>query len=341
MSRGAPDPETRAPTRRAARLDMAAATVRDEVSPSSSDSASRPSGGSPLSPLRRGADARLLERALATPRTLLLDEPTNHLDIPSLEWLEAYLGGLDASIVLVAHDRWFLEAVGTSVLELEAGRGRYFSGPWHAWRTEQASREIALGKAIDRQQAEIERMERFVERFRYKATKARQAQSRSSRSSASSATPSLATPRRRKLRFLPAAERPAGGDQARGSTGRKWRRTSSMDRHAVERASTSSSSVQRRRQDRPIDTLAGAETRSGEGRDGHRGQLGYLSARRAAAGARDVLEAASADRPHRPEGPRPPRRVPVSGEGEKKLATSPAATAPPFVAILGDSVRTC
>jgi ATP-binding cassette subfamily F protein 3 len=120
-----------------------------------------------------------LARALATrPDLLLLDEPTNHLDIPSLEWLERYLVDLDAAVVLVAHDRWFLEAVGTSVLELEAQRGRFFAGPWHAWRKEQAARAIALGKAIERQQAEIERMERFVERFRYKATKAKQAQSR-------------------------------------------------------------------------------------------------------------------------------------------------------------------
>jgi len=120
-----------------------------------------------------------LARALATGAdVLLLDEPTNHLDIESLEWLEQTLTGLDAAIVLVAHDRWFLEAVGTSVLELQDGRGRYFAGPWHAWRREQAARELALGRAIDRQQAEIARMERFVERFRYKATKARQAQSR-------------------------------------------------------------------------------------------------------------------------------------------------------------------
>ena len=120
-----------------------------------------------------------LARALAgDPDLLLLDEPTNHLDIASLEWLEGYLVGLDAAIVLVAHDRWFLEAVGTSVLELEAGRGRFFPGPWHAWRRELAAREIALGKAIEKQQREIARMERFVERFRYKATKARQAQSR-------------------------------------------------------------------------------------------------------------------------------------------------------------------
>jgi len=122
--------------------------------------------------------ASLARSLAARPDLLLLDEPTNHLDIPSLEWLESYLVDLDAAVVLVAHDRWFLEAVGTSVLELEAGRARFFAGPWHAWREEQAKRAIALGKAIERQQAEIARMERFVERFRYKATKARQAQSR-------------------------------------------------------------------------------------------------------------------------------------------------------------------
>ena len=120
-----------------------------------------------------------LARALAgDPDLLLLDEPTNHLDIASLEWLEDYLTGLDAAVILVAHDRWFLEAVGTSVLELEAGRARFFPGTWHAWRREAAARDIQLGKQIEKQQAEIARMERFIERFRYKATKARQAQDR-------------------------------------------------------------------------------------------------------------------------------------------------------------------
>ncbi|HMT04721.1 MAG TPA: ABC-F family ATP-binding cassette domain-containing protein [Solirubrobacterales bacterium] len=120
-----------------------------------------------------------LARALgARADLLLLDEPTNHLDIQTLEWLEEYLTGLDASVVLVAHDRWFLEAVGTSVLEIEAGRARFFAGPWHAWRKEHAARQVALGKQIEKQEAEIARMEKFVERFRYKATKARQAQSR-------------------------------------------------------------------------------------------------------------------------------------------------------------------
>ncbi|MDX6721174.1 MAG: ATP-binding cassette, subfamily er 3, partial [Solirubrobacteraceae bacterium] len=120
-----------------------------------------------------------LARALAgDPGLLLLDEPTNHLDIESLEWLEKTLVSLDAAVVLVAHDRWFLEAVGTAVLELEAGRSRFFPGTWTQWRKEQAAREIALGRAIDKQQAEIARLERFVERFRAKATKAKQAQSR-------------------------------------------------------------------------------------------------------------------------------------------------------------------
>jgi ATP-binding cassette, subfamily F, member 3 len=122
-----------------------------------------------------------LGRALAgDPDLLLLDEPTNHLDIASLEWLEQHLVSLDAAIVLVAHDRWFLEAVGTSVLELEAGRGRFFDGTWHAWRREKAARELALGRAIERQQAEIERLDRFVTRFRA-GTRARQAQSRAKR----------------------------------------------------------------------------------------------------------------------------------------------------------------
>src|SRR5207237_108395 len=82
-----------------------------------------------------------LGRALSgDPDLLLLDEPTNHLDVDSLEWLERELQSLDAAIVLVAHDRWFLEAVTTSVLELEGGRSIFFRGPWHEWRREKAAR---------------------------------------------------------------------------------------------------------------------------------------------------------------------------------------------------------
>ena len=121
--------------------------------------------------------ASLARTLVGDPDLLLLDEPTNHLDIASLEWLEQTLSSLDAAVVLVAHDRWFLEAVGTCVLELEGGRARFFAGPWHAWREEKAARELAAGRAAASEAAERQQLERFVARFRY-GTRARQAQSR-------------------------------------------------------------------------------------------------------------------------------------------------------------------
>jgi ATP-binding cassette, subfamily F, member 3 len=119
-----------------------------------------------------------LARTLAgDPDLLLLDEPTNHLDVANLEWLERELRSLDAGVILVAHDRWFLEAVSTGVIELEAGRSTYFAGPWHAWRREKAARLHAASKAAGRLGRDIERLERFVERFRASTEKmARQAQ---------------------------------------------------------------------------------------------------------------------------------------------------------------------
>jgi len=120
-----------------------------------------------------------LARALASqPDLLLLDEPTNHLDIESLEWLEQTLRTIDAAVILVAHDRWFLEAVTTAVLELDRGRSTFFPGSWHVWRREQAARAIHLERQSARQTEQLARLERFVERFRYKASKARQAQSK-------------------------------------------------------------------------------------------------------------------------------------------------------------------
>jgi len=113
------------------------------------------------------------------PDLLLLDEPTNHLDVASLEWLERELQSLDAGIILVAHDRWFLEAVCNAVLELESGRSTYFAGPWHAWRLEKASRLHAATTAATRVGRDIERLERFVARFRASTPKmARKAQAK-------------------------------------------------------------------------------------------------------------------------------------------------------------------
>jgi ATP-binding cassette subfamily F protein 3 len=120
-----------------------------------------------------------LARALGgDPDLLLLDEPTNHLDVASLEWLENELSSLDAGVILVAHDRWFLEATTTAVLELEAGRSTYFAGPWHQWRLEKAARLQAASKEAARYAEDIARLERFVERFRYKKSKAKQAQAK-------------------------------------------------------------------------------------------------------------------------------------------------------------------
>jgi ATP-binding cassette subfamily F protein 3 len=241
-----------------------------------------------------------LARALAAkPDLLLLDEPTNHLDIPSLEWLEAYLVELDAAVVLVAHDRWFLEAVGTSVLELEAQRGRFFAGPWHAWRQEQAARQIALGKAIERQQAEIERMERFVERFRYKATKARQAQSRVKQIEKKKKDGPVAERRdSRRLRFsFKPPERPGRVvlKLVKGRIevpGRILLANAELElergEHVVLVGANGSGKTTL------IETLAGArEPASGSVRSGHNVKLGYLSQHAdTAAGEGTVLDAA-------------------------------------------------
>ncbi|MFL5911942.1 MAG: ribosomal protection-like ABC-F family protein [Gaiellaceae bacterium] len=120
-----------------------------------------------------------LARALGgDPDLLLLDEPTNHLDVASLEWLERELQSLDAAVILVAHDRWFLEAVTTATLELAVGRATFFPGPWHVWRLEKAARALHAQKEVARAEADIVRLERFVERFRYKKSKAKQAQAK-------------------------------------------------------------------------------------------------------------------------------------------------------------------
>ena len=120
-----------------------------------------------------------LARSLSVdPDLLLLDEPTNHLDVESLEWLERELETLDTAVVLVAHDRWFLEAVTTAVLEMSPGGVHYFAGPWHEWRREKAARAAAAEKTADRVSEDIARLERFVARFRYKKSKARQAQAK-------------------------------------------------------------------------------------------------------------------------------------------------------------------
>ncbi len=119
--------------------------------------------------------ARLL---LQRPSVLLLDEPTNHLDLESLEWLERFLAKYEGSVIVVSHDRYFLNRMVDVIVELERGKLTSYDGNYDYYRTEKAERRERQAAAAARQDREIAEIEQFIERFRYKATKAKQVQSR-------------------------------------------------------------------------------------------------------------------------------------------------------------------
>lgn len=119
--------------------------------------------------------ARLL---LRRPGLLLLDEPTNHLDLPSLEWLEQYLLQFPGSVILVSHDRFFIDRLAHDVYELDQGRLERYAGNYHFFEREKEKRIQLQRKKIETLKAERKRQERFIERFRAKNTKASQVQSR-------------------------------------------------------------------------------------------------------------------------------------------------------------------
>jgi ATP-binding cassette subfamily F protein 3 len=123
----------------------------------------------------RIALAKLL---LQRPNLLLLDEPTNHLDLPARDWLEAYLADYPFAVVLVSHDRFFLDRVVTRIVELWNGALTEYSGNYSAYLVEREQRISALRAARLRQDEEIARIESFINRFRYQANKASQVQSR-------------------------------------------------------------------------------------------------------------------------------------------------------------------
>lgn len=119
--------------------------------------------------------ARIL---LSNPGVLLLDEPTNHLDLPSIQWLENYLSNFAGATIIVSHDRFFLDRMAEEIAEVEHSRLNTYSGNYSYYEKEKVLREEQLQKEYDNQQREIKETERFIERFKAKASKATQAQSR-------------------------------------------------------------------------------------------------------------------------------------------------------------------
>jgi ATP-binding cassette, subfamily F, member 3 len=115
---------------------------------------------------------------LSDPDILLLDEPTNHLDLPSLEWLEQYLRSFRGSVVVVSHDRFFIDRLATEIHELEKGRLTHYTGNYRDYEKARAEALELQRKRWKEQQDELERQQVFIDRFRYKATKAAQVQSR-------------------------------------------------------------------------------------------------------------------------------------------------------------------
>ncbi len=123
----------------------------------------------------RAALARLL---LLRPSLLLLDEPTNHLDLESLAWLETFLTSYEGAVVVVAHDRYFLNRMVTSIADLGPSGLAIYQGDYDDFLVERAARRELLEARARNQAKRVAEVERFIERFRYKASKARQVQSR-------------------------------------------------------------------------------------------------------------------------------------------------------------------
>jgi ATP-binding cassette, subfamily F, member 3 len=119
----------------------------------------------------------LSKMILMNPDVLLLDEPTNHLDLPSIEWLEKYLSNYPGAVVIVSHDRFFLDRMVNKIVELYQRELHFYTGNYSYYMEEKEIRIDMQKKAFDNQQDYIRQQERFVERFKAKASKAAAAQS--------------------------------------------------------------------------------------------------------------------------------------------------------------------
>ena len=115
---------------------------------------------------------------LQEPDLLLLDEPTNHLDLETIEWLENYLRGINTPMVIVSHDREFLDRLCTKIVETERGVSTTYLGNYSAYLQQKVEARLAQGATYERQQKEIAKQQEFIEKFRASATRSTQAKSR-------------------------------------------------------------------------------------------------------------------------------------------------------------------
>ena len=120
----------------------------------------------------------LAKLLLQKPSLLMLDEPTNHLDLPSIQWVEKYIQTYEGAVIVVSHDREFLDNVIDVTVEVAGAKLNYYAGNYSFYLEEKALRNEIQKGAYENQQAKIRQTERFIERFKAKATKAKQAQSR-------------------------------------------------------------------------------------------------------------------------------------------------------------------
>ncbi len=134
----------------------------------------------PLKEFSGGQQTKIafLKLLLSKPDILLLDEPTNHLDVKAIEWLEDYLKNYKSAVVIVSHDRMFVDRIVNVVYEIEYGETTRYIGGYGAFEKQKKANYLKQLKDHDLQRAEIARLNRIVERFRYKATKASMAQSK-------------------------------------------------------------------------------------------------------------------------------------------------------------------
>jgi ATP-binding cassette, subfamily F, member 3 len=164
----------------------------------------------PVSEFSGGWRVRLnLARALMTPsELLLLDEPTNHLDLDAVLWLEQWLLKYPGTLLLISHDREFLDGVCTHILHLDKGKAKLYTGDYTAFERQRAEHLRQQQIAFEKEQAEREHLQRFIDRFRAKASKATQAQSRIKRLEKLAGTEAVRAERNLRIAFEQPARLP-------------------------------------------------------------------------------------------------------------------------------------